>query len=201
MASGHHQTLSLLERLSSYIDSAQSSTLRNHLLTAGQKQREREGGREQGEKGRERRNKREVVRETGGREEQGREQGRHFPFHYGNQLFPYRICQISCGSSKPCSRSEGQKKTGPWKSTQKYPRCQLYCGSILSSLKTRSKVIWDQLSCPLCTADHTQISQAETCPCQVSVGGPTAPHIWFTLAEHRFCGYACVRCRTSDCNL
>lgn len=51
MASGHYQTLSLLERLSSYIDSHQSSTAWNHLLTAGQREREGEEGRERESKG------------------------------------------------------------------------------------------------------------------------------------------------------
>lgn len=45
------QTLSLLERLSSYIDSHQSSTAWNHLLTAGQREREGEEGRERESKG------------------------------------------------------------------------------------------------------------------------------------------------------
>jgi len=46
VVSRHHQTLSLSERLSCYIDSHQSSKARNHLLTAGQRERERERGKE-----------------------------------------------------------------------------------------------------------------------------------------------------------
>ncbi|KAK1882395.1 tRNA modification GTPase MnmE [Dissostichus eleginoides] len=37
---------------------------------------------------------------------------------------------------------------------------------------THAKVQRDLLSCPLCTADPTQIIQAGTCPCQVDVGVP-----------------------------